>query len=404
MSENVLIAGGGIGGLAAGLACARAGQNVQIFEQAVAFTEVGAGIQLGPNVTRILHNWGLAEALASLAAFPTHLQVRDAISGREQGVLRLGKTAEQRYGAPYATLHRADLHALLLAAVSQQTSAICLLESPVTGFVQTPQQVAVQTSGGRSFGGDLLLGADGLWSVVREALLADGPPRVTGDLAYRALVSQATLPAHLRSQHITVWLGPDMHVVQYPVRAGEWLNVVGILKADADRATHAGTATPIDAADDPSNWDQYTNASHLRVALAATCTPLQDLVQAIDSWRRWALCDRPAVRGADQFARGRVALLGDAAHPMPPYLAQGAGMAIEDAAALGRFLAQFPGDVHAALQAYAQARWQRNARVQARAVRNGKIFHAKGLVRIGRDAALRVLGERLLDLPWLYRG
>ena len=404
MSVNVLIAGGGIGGLAAALACARGGWNVRLFEQAAEFLEVGAGIQLGPNVTRILHNWGLADALTSVAAFPAHLQVRDAMSGRERGVLRLGKTAEHRYGAPYATLHRADLHALLLAALSQQTGAICLLENAVTGFVQTPQQVAVQTSGGRTFEGDLLLGADGLWSAVRKGLLADGPPRVTGDLAYRAMVLQATLPVHLRSQQITVWLGPDMHVVQYPVRGGEWLNVVGILPADAARATRTDAATPIDATDDPSNWDQHTTASRLRTALATTCGPLQDLVQAIENWRRWELCDRPAVRGADQLARGRVALLGDAAHPMPPYLAQGAGMAIEDASALGRVLAEFSGDVEAALQAYAQARWGRNARVQARAVRNGKIFHAKGLVRMGRDAALRVLGERLLDLPWLYSG
>jgi len=195
-----------------------------------------------------------------------------------------------------------------------------------------------------------------------------------------------------------------MHVVQYPVRGGEWLNVVGILQANADRANNAGAAALTSAADDPSNWDQYTTASRLRAALATTCAPLQDLVQAIDSWRRWELCDRPSVSGAEQLARGRVALLGDAAHPMPPYLAQGAGMAIEDASALGRVLAERPVDVDAALRAYANARWQRNARVQARAVRNGKIFHAKGLVRIGRDAALRMLGERLLDLPWLYRG
>lgn len=404
MSQNVVIAGGGIGGLAAALACGRAGCHVELFERAAAFAEVGAGIQIGPNVTRILHAWGLADTLATVAAFPDCLQVRDAMSGRELGVLPLGKTAVQRYGAPYATLHRADLHQLLHAAVRQQTSAILSLDNAVTGFVQTPGRVEIQTRDGRAFGRDMLLGADGLWSVVREGLLADGPPRVTGHLAYRAMVSQAALPAHLRSQRITVWLGRRLHVVQYPVRGGEWLNLVGIVQADADPSPQA-VATPAGAgASDAADWGRHTSASRLRTALAGTCTPLQDLVGAMEEWHRWVLCDRPTVRRANQLARGRVALLGDAAHPMRPYLAQGAGMAIEDAGALGRVLADSPLDIDAALRAYADTRWQRNARVQARAERNGEIFHARGLMRAGRNLVMGLLGERLLDLPWLYRG
>ena len=402
--KNVLIAGGGIGGLAAALACGRAGCQVELFERAAAFAEVGAGIQIGPNVTRILHAWNLADTLAAVAAFPDCLQVRDAVSGRELGVLPLGKTAVQRYGAPYATLHRADLHQLLHAAVRQQTSAILSLDNAVTGFVQTPRQVEVQTHDGRAFGRDLLLGADGLWSVVREGLLADGPPRVTGHLAYRAMVSQAALPARLRSQRITVWLGRRLHVVQYPVRGGEWLNVVGIVQADADPSPPAVAAPAGAAASDAADWGQHTSARRLRAALADTCAPLQDLLHVMDEWHRWVLCDRPTVRRADQLARGRVALLGDAAHPMRPYLAQGAGMAIEDAAALGRVLADSPLDIVAALRAYADTRWQRNARVQARAERNGTIFHARGPMRAGRNLVMGLLGERLLDLPWLYRG
>ena len=389
--------------MAAALACGRAGCEVAVFERAPAFGEAGAGIQIGSNVTRLLHGWGLARELQAVAVYPSHLQIRSALSGRELGVLRLGEHALQRYGAPYATLHRADLHSLLLDAVRQQTNVERALDCGVTGFTQTPRRVSVQTRAEHSMEADLLLGADGLWSAVRQCLLGDDPPRVTGHLAYRALVLQASLSAHLRSQHITVWLGRDLHVVQYPVRGGEWLNVVGIVHAGTHASEQLDGIQHDDAASDPTEWDQHTTGMPLRAALVGACSPLQDLVHAIGPWRRWVLCDRPPVRGADQMARGRVALLGDAAHPMRPYLAQGAGMAVEDAAALGRVLADTPSDVVAALRAYADARWQRNARVQARAIRNGRIFHARGLVRMGRDAALKVLGQRLLDLPWLYR-
>ncbi len=406
MIRQALISGGGIGGLAAALACTRAGWEVRLFERALQFSEVGAGIQLGPNVTRILHGWDLVGALARIAAFPDRLQVRSAVSGRELGVLPLGAATVQRYGAPYATVHRADLHQMLLAQVQQRTDATLKLNYRLARFTQTGDAATVQ--GLQSCGqqaeiwgpqveGDALIGADGLWSPVRQWLLGDGPPRVTGHLAYRALLPQSSLPERLRSQQITAWLGPNLHVVQYPVRGGEWLNVVGILQGRLDSASNA----------DLDNWDHATNAQALRSALAGACAPLQDLVHAIDAWRLWVLCDRPPMQGAQQQAVGRVALLGDAAHPMRPYLAQGAGMAIEDAAELGLVLGQALQaglEVPTMLGRYAQGRWRRNAQVQARAIRNGQIFHADGLLRWGRDAALNVLGERLLDLPWLYGG
>ena len=410
MIRQALISGGGIGGLAAALACTRAGWEVRLFEQAAQFSEVGAGIQLGPNVTRVLQDWGLAGALGEVAAFPDRLQVRNAVSGQELGVLPLGDAMLQRYGAPYATVHRADLHQLLLDKVRQQAGARLNLNYCLARFTQTSEAATVQgqlepgaqavqkTMGwGPQIEGDALIGADGLWSPVRQWLLADGPPRVTGHLAYRALLPQSRLPERLRSQHVTAWLGPRLHVVQYPVRGGEWLNVVGIVQGRLDAASSA----------DLDNWDHATNAQALRAALAGTCAPLQDLINAIDAWRLWVLCDRPPLQGAQQQAQGRVALLGDAAHPMRPYLAQGAGMAIEDAAELGRALGQAldPAlDVPTMLARYALNRWQRNAQVQARAIRNGQIFHADGLVSWGRDAALKLLGERLLDLPWLYGG
>jgi salicylate hydroxylase len=396
MTQQVLVAGGGIGGLAAALACTHGGAQVRLFEQAAQFSEVGAGIQLGPNVVRVLQGWGLGRALAGVAAFPQRLEVRHAGTGRELGVLRLGDITQQRYGAAYATVHRADLHGLLLEALRARSEARLTLSCQVGQVFQEPDAVTLQTPDGLQVQGDLLVGADGLWSRVRELLLHDGPPRATGHLAYRAMVPQHSLPERLRSQQVTVWLGPDLHVVQYPVRGGEWLNVVGIVEGQLP----AEPMTP----KTPEPWDHHASASELRAAMAQTCAPLQDLMQAIEGWRRWALCDRVPMRGPHEQAQGRVALLGDAAHPMLPYLAQGAGMAIEDAAELGRVLAQPGGEVSAALQRYALNRWQRNARVQARAIRNGQIFHASGLLRWGRDAAMKLLGERLLDLPWLYGG
>jgi salicylate hydroxylase len=418
MMRQALIAGGGIGGLAAALTASRAGWGVRLYERAAAFSEVGAGVQLGPNVVRLLHGWGLQDALARVAAFPPRLQVRGAVSGRELGVLPLGERALQKYDAPYATIHRADLHELLLKAVQAQGNVWLKLNTCVASYADSGREVTLQTEamavsppadvpGAKPLvsasllevEGDALIGADGLWSRVRQLMLGDAPPRVTGHLAYRAMLPQTGLPERLRSQQVTVWLGPRLHVVQYPVRCGEWLNVVAIVQGQVSG--------------DLQSWDHAANAADLQAATRLTAAPLRDLIEAVTqggsqtgpAWRLWPLCDRPPMNGAHQQAQGRVALLGDSAHPMRPYLAQGAGMAIEDAAELGSALAQAldPAfDVPTLLQRYALNRWQRNARVQARSVRNGQIFHAEGPLRWGRDVSMKLLGEKLLDMPWLY--
>jgi salicylate hydroxylase len=402
--RKVLIAGGGIGGLSAALACARAGAEVALFERSAEFSEFGAGIQLSPNVVKILYGWDLQKTLAEVVAFPDRLQVRSASSGAELGMLRLGDDIARRYGAPYLTIHRADLHALLLAALQQQGGVALNLSSSVISFEETETDVSVLLAHDQEVRGDLLVGADGGWSSIRQQLLADGTPQPTGHLAYRALISQARLPMHLRSSQVTAWLGPQMHVVQYPVRRGEWLNVVAIVHGQVQG--------------DMSHWDHSGNAAELQQRLQATCKPLKDLIQAVPDWRLWALSIRPPMRSGREQAGGRVALLGDAAHPMVPYLAQGAGMAIEDATVLARVLQE--GGLFAStpdalgpdpaslvpglLRQYAQQRWQRNARVQATAIRNGKIFHASGLMAFGRNAAMKIRGEGLMDQPWLYRG
>lgn len=394
MEHNMVIVGGGIGGLAAALACGRqqafgaGGQALCLIEQAPAFGEVGAGVQLGPNVTRVLHSWGLQGALAQVAAFPERLEVRSALSSRVLGTLPLGPRAQAVYGAPYVTIARQDLHGLLRTAVESMGGVEVDLATRIASVAPVGDRVQLLTHDARELEARCVLGADGVWSTLRRQLVDDGAPRVTGHLAFRAMVPQADLPPPLRSQVVTAWMGPNFHAVQYPVRAGAWLNVVVIVH---------GTVVG-----DPAVWDHSANAGELRVRLANAGSGLLDLVHAIDDWRLWALSDRPPMRSAYEMALGRLALLGDAAHPMRPYLAQGAGMAIEDAQQLSLSLHAHPGDEPRALAHYAQTRWQRNAQVQARAIRNGEIFHLQGPLRVARDTSLALLGDKLLDLPWLY--
>jgi len=390
-TRQALLVGGGMGGLAAALACTRAGWDARLYEQAPQLSEVGAGIQLGPNATRILGGWGLDGALSRVAAFPQCLRVRSAIDGDQLGLMRLGAFFAQRYGARYATVHRADLQGMLLEA-ARDAGVHLRLSSRVTAVRPCADAVQLRINDDHEVEGDLLAAADGLWSLVREQVFGDGPPVPTGHLAYRALVVQKALPEGLRSQDVTVWVGPRLHVVAYPVRAGELLNVVVIVQGRASGAAN--------------DWDQAGAIAELEAAMGPLCRPLKDLVGAMPAWRLWSLNDRPPLASADEMARGRIALLGDAAHPMRPYLAQGAGMAIEDAAELGRVLSMTAMGgtcVEQALRGYALNRWRRCARVQARARRNGRIFHATGLMQWGRNLSMRLLGERLLDQPWLYR-
>ena len=395
---QVLIAGGGIGGMAAGIACARQGHMVRVFEQSGAFGEVGAGIQLGPNATRILQSWGLLEALQDLACEPSHLVVRSVSSGRELARMPLGDAALSKYGAPYLCVHRADLHRVLTQALTAMADVSVRAGRSVVEVDDTEVEgVAVRVGDDPPVQGDLLIGADGLWSTTRDALLGVGAPLATGHVAYRAMLPTKDLGEPLRGLQVTVWLGPKVHVVQYPVRGGDAMNVVVVAHAD-----FKGEA---------QWWDNATPAFEVKNALGNTCQALSDLIASVpdersadhpDGWLAWQLFERAPVACADDMARGRVALLGDAAHPMRPYLAQGAGMAIEDAQELGRSLAMQALSVPQQLRQYALNRWQRNAAVQQRAKRNGDIFHASGVKRIGRDAAMWAFGSRLLDQPWLY--
>ena len=397
--DDLLVIGGGMAGLSAALVAQRAGLQVTLLEQAEAFSEVGAGIQLGPNAVRVLHDWGLLPALREVAAFPERLAVRDARSGAQLGGLTLGAAMQQRYGQPYATIHRADLHQILLRQLQGSSQVDCRLRQRLQAFEQDADGVRLQTEDGSRYQAGALLGCDGLWSRVRGQLLADGAPIFSGDLAYRGLVPMADLPPELRRNQVTAWLAPGLHAVHYPVRAGAAMNVIVVVEG------------PIPS--DPESWDQAAQAPQLRRALGSVHGDFDRLLQAVPDWRLWPLNARAPMRGPHEHAQGRVALLGDAAHPTRPYLAQGAAMALEDAWTLGRLLAQ-PGWRQGAaaqgiawpglLQTLARKRWRRNAWIQQRSRRNGQIFHAAGPLRWGRDLGMALLGERLVDLPELYRG
>ncbi|MBQ0132775.1 MAG: FAD-dependent monooxygenase, partial [Comamonas sp.] len=395
MRKQILIAGGGIAGMAAAVGASHAGWDVRLFERATEFSEVGAGVQLGPNVVRRLQAWGLQKALQQVVAVPQQLVARSAQSGLILASAPLGQSMVERYGAAYVTIHRADLHSLLLNAVSARSDVFIHQGHCVQAVLGTERVATVRTSQHEVVEGDALLLADGVWSQLRGPLLGDASaPRVSGHLAYRALIPMAAAPKAWQNNEVTVWMGSHMHAVHYPVRGGELLNIVIIIEGPAPQ--------------DLAHWDHAGNAAELEQALKNTASGLQDLVRSVSAagvpWRLWPLSDRAPIEGPQAMAKGLVGLIGDAAHPMRPYLAQGAGMAIEDAAELQRALSMDDLDVELRLRRYAMNRWERNARVQARSIRNGKIFHATGVVRWGRDMPMRVLGSKLMDVPWLYRG
>lgn len=395
MRKQVLIAGGGIAGMAAALGASHAGWDARLFERSPQFSEVGAGVQLGPNVVRRLQAWGLQKALQQVVALPQQLVARSGINGKVLASAPLGQSMVERYGAAYVTIHRADLHGVLHQAAQQRADIFINPGQAVSELLGAERVTTIRTSANKVVEGDALMLADGVWSKLRGPLLGDSSrPRVSGHLAYRALLPMADVPVGWRSNEVTVWLGPHMHAVHYPVRRGEMMNIVVIIEGPAPQ--------------DMEHWDHAANAQALEQALRHCSSNLQDLVRSVPAaggqWRLWPLSDRAPLQGPEGMARGLVGLIGDAAHPMRPYLAQGAGMAIEDAAELQRALAMDDLEVELRLRRYAINRWERNARVQARSIRNGNIFHATGPVRWGRDLTMRMLGSQLMDLPWLYRG
>jgi len=385
VDDQILVAGGGIGGCAAALAMARRGMKVTLLEQASEIKEIGAGIQLGPNAFRVFDELGLRDRIDALAVFPDALTLRDAISGDTVTRMPLGAPFLQRFGHPYAVIYRADLHKVLVDACRAHDRITLRTGEKITAMTQSDAGVQVTTGSGNTFAGQALIGADGLWSKVREAIVGDGKPRVSGHIAYRAVLPADQMPQALRFNEMVLWAGPKLHLVQYPLRRGELFNLVAVFHSDRYE----------------EGWDTYGDPQELHQRFGAACAPVQELLSRIETWRMWVLCDREPI---DNWTQGRITLLGDAAHPMLQYMAQGACMALEDAVVLARSLDATPGDVHGALQAYRQARYLRTARVQLTARMYGDVYHAAGPVRELRNQYLlkRTPAEGLESLAWLY--
>jgi salicylate hydroxylase len=389
-SRTVIIVGAGIGGLTAALAIARRGFEVAVFDQAQRLEEVGAGIQLSPNASRILLALGLAEQLQRHVVTPEELRIIDARTARVLARAPLGPAAERRYGAPYWVIHRSDLQTVLVEAVRACPGITLHLGARVDDFRLTEAGVTISAhspQGDIEHRGAALIGADGLWSSLRGGLGHRRAPRFAGHSAWRALAPAEAVAPQLRAPAVNLWLGSAAHLVHYPVRGGSLVNVVAIMRDDWHET---GWSAPAERAEILARYSAAAWSATARALLAAP-----------PHWQKWALYDRAPLA---RWGTGAVTLLGDAAHPMLPYLAQGAAMAIEDAAVLAQRLAETRDDPAAAIRRYERERRSRTARAQRAARRNGTIYQLGGPAAALRSLALASLGgTRLLArYDWLY--
>jgi 2-polyprenyl-6-methoxyphenol hydroxylase-like FAD-dependent oxidoreductase len=380
----ILIAGGGIGGLALALALARRGISSTVLERQATPTAAGAGIQLGPNGVRALQCLGVADALKPWAGEPEAIEVLAGSSGRRFARLPLGAWIAARHGAPYWVAHRGDLHAVLAAAAAGEPLIELRTGFEVASVAQTPDEVTVTDTAGHRLAGPVLVGADGLWSAVRQALAPGIAPRPAGATAMRAVVPvlRAGAPA---AGTVSVWLHPEAHVVLYPVRRGTSYAAVVIARETNPRPART--------------WDTHADADRLRRQLARFDASLQVLART-ETWREWTLHSLPPLQA---WVQGRIVLLGDAAHPMLPYLAQGGALALEDAVVLADCIEAAP-DAASALARFEALRAARARRVQAASLRQGRIYHLPAPLSWGRDAVLTLApGAWLMaGYDWLY--
>jgi salicylate hydroxylase len=382
---EVLIVGGGIAGLAAALALARSGIASHVLEQRPEPAEEGAGIQIGPNGTRILAALGVASILAPHVGIPTAIAVHDGLTGRELARLPLGKWIVERHGAPYWVAHRGDLHAALLERANAEPLVRITMNFPVANSTESNGDTAALTKDKRRATGIALIGADGLWSRVRAEHFDTSLAQSIGRSAARAILPANDIPDAFRESVTGVWMAPDAHIVHYPVRANSEIAIVVI---------YSNKQTNLD-------WGTSVPPVVVRDQVARFAEPIRGLIRGICRWRQWSLFSRRALH---HWTKGRIALMGDAAHPVLPYLAQGAVLALEDAETLAAKLALDPNDLVAALRSYEGSRRRRTMRVAAASRRNGQLYHLSGTLAVVRDTALRMLpGDWLMaSYDWLY--
>jgi len=383
--QPILIAGGGIGGLATAYALGRKGIPVRVLEQAPEFKELGAGIQLGPNIFRMVDKLGLKDALLADVWRPGALEMRCALTGRQVSRVPLDQRFLDRFQQPYAVTHRSDIHAVFLKACQGNNLVTLETQRQVDSFRQDDDGVTVTLQTGEEVRGRALIGCDGMWSKIREQTIGDGKPRVSGHIAYRAVLKREEVPPDLWNPDVVLWAGPRTHLVHYPLRRGELYNLVAVFHSDRY----------------VEGWNAEADADVLWAHFKGQRPEVLRMLERIETWRMWVLCDREPVK---DWSKGRVTLLGDAAHPMLQYLAQGACMATEDAVCLAEKVAEQPHDLPAAFKSYVNGRYLRTARVQIMARVYGDFYHARGPTAELRD---QMLGGRSAEqsydgMAWLY--
>jgi salicylate hydroxylase len=383
-TPSVIVIGGGIGGLAAALALARQGLKVQVLEQSRELGEIGAGIQLGPNAFHAFDALGIGDAARKRAVYVERLLMMDAVDGSEVASMPVGEVFRSRFGNPYAVIHRADIHLSLLEGVRANSGIEVVTGTHVEHVEQMAGGVIARTSDGRSFKADALVAADGGKSVVRQQYVGDAP-RVSGHVVYRAVVEAGEFPENLKLNAPVVWVAPDCHLVHYPLRGGAQYNVVVTFHSRK-----------------PETWSVTEGSREEVLTYFDGILPRpRQLIELPKDWKRWATADRDPI---GNWIYGRATLLGDAAHPMLQYLAQGAGMALEDAVTLGEAVRAAGGDMAEAFQEYERSRVVRTARVVLMTREMGRLYHARGVERLVRNDLWKGrTPERYYDaLEWLY--
>ena len=388
-SDQVIVVGGGIGGLAAALMLSRAGLRVRVLERSDEFAELGFGLQLAPNATRLLREYGLLEDVMETSVRPRRLVAMNALSGQRLTTLDL-QQAERHYGAPYIVLHRGDLLEALLRHCRKEPTLVLEAAKDVTGVADLGDQVGITCGDGSTYRCQVLIGADGLDSTVRPLVVTD-ELQPTGYVAYRGAVPVATVDRRVGLDEVVAWMGPGMHLVQYALRRGELYNQVAVFRSQEYRQGDPDWGTP----------------EELERVFSVACEQVRVALPGLLRNRRWPMHDRLPV---PSWSSGRVTLLGDAAHPMLQYLAQGACQAIQDGAALARELPRLPRtaawpaqDVKAALRGYEARRLEQASRVQRTARTWGDIWHVDGLAMALRDEAFRLRAtDDLRRVDWLW--
>ncbi len=385
-ATSAVVAGGGIGGLAAAIALAERGFEVRVCERRAEFPEEGAGIQIGPNGSRILRDLGVAKFLEDKVAKPDLLSVRDGATGRELAQLPLGDWIEERHGAPYWTAHRRDLHLALRARAEAEPRITLTRGTEIVAFEDEPDSVSAIGAKGEVLSASVLVAADGLWSELRQHV-SGHPTKLlpVGKTAFRSVTAASNLPPELTPNAVHIWLSAGAHAVHYPVNGGRDIALVVI-------------------ADDPSRsegWDSPVIVNAVKEKVEAFAIPLKALVASAGSWRHWSLYRAPPLK---RWTNGRATLLGDAAHPMLPFLAQGAVMALEDAVTLAACIADAGSDPLSALEKYERARRPHVAKVVEASERNGRIYHMRGAAALARNTTMKLAPPKrvMAGFDWLY--